>query len=592
MPPVYRIVTRIQDQDDFSGSLTNGYYLKYDSGSGTFILDVLSGSSTNVLVNGGTVGTSGVGVVAVALGTVPTSAPADEVQLYAADYTAGDCRVQVLTESGAALWLGNGKLEAKAPASGAGNSLTLAGSAAVSGNTNGGDVTLTPGAKSGSGADGNVRTTVGRFVPNPSANSGVPAISNSAGTAGLWFSVDNRLGLISNNLLWCSLVSETIGLRSASSLSWSYISDPNAAKDTGLARSSAAVVRVTNGSTGTGSLICGTTDSGTTTVTNGLTIGHQSTGTPAAGLGSATLYRINSSTTADQDAGRVTAYWTDATHATRTAAVGIEVVSNAGALAEVLRVTGSGTIATGLSVTGNAAGSGVTLTVLSSGTNESLVLQPKGTGTVTVGNSSTPVTGIRILGSGGIDSTISVTSGQKITVAGLEAVGPVVWASGFASLGGSSGNVTVVTVSNTHVSVTPNGTGRTRLTKSTSATSTVEVLAQLMHNSSGTPAAGFGGSHLFSLDSSTTDDQDAVQVAALWTVATHASRTSEYSVRTVTNAGALAEVARFDGGGGATPSAGNTGLMLWDVDNGTLERVTVGAADSGGLGFKCLRIPN
>ena len=41
-----------------------------------------------------------------------------------------------------------------------------------------------------------------------------------------------------------------------------------------------------------------------------------------------------------------------------------------------------------------------------------------------------------------------------------------------------------------------------------------------------------------------------------------------------------------------TTTAGQTALMLWDVDNGTLERVTVGAADSGGTGFKVLRIPN
>jgi len=39
-------------------------------------------------------------------------------------------------------------------------------------------------------------------------------------------------------------------------------------------------------------------------------------------------------------------------------------------------------------------------------------------------------------------------------------------------------------------------------------------------------------------------------------------------------------------------TAGQTALLLWDVDNGTLERVTVGAADSGGTGFKVLRIPN
>ena len=39
-------------------------------------------------------------------------------------------------------------------------------------------------------------------------------------------------------------------------------------------------------------------------------------------------------------------------------------------------------------------------------------------------------------------------------------------------------------------------------------------------------------------------------------------------------------------------TAGETRLRVWDVDNGTLERVTVGAADSGGAGYKVLRIAN
>lgn len=39
-------------------------------------------------------------------------------------------------------------------------------------------------------------------------------------------------------------------------------------------------------------------------------------------------------------------------------------------------------------------------------------------------------------------------------------------------------------------------------------------------------------------------------------------------------------------------TAGNTRFLIYDVDNGTLERVSVGAADSGGVGFKVLRIPN
>lgn len=38
--------------------------------------------------------------------------------------------------------------------------------------------------------------------------------------------------------------------------------------------------------------------------------------------------------------------------------------------------------------------------------------------------------------------------------------------------------------------------------------------------------------------------------------------------------------------------AGNTCLLIYDVDNATIERVTVGASDSGGAGFKVLRIPN
>lgn len=41
-----------------------------------------------------------------------------------------------------------------------------------------------------------------------------------------------------------------------------------------------------------------------------------------------------------------------------------------------------------------------------------------------------------------------------------------------------------------------------------------------------------------------------------------------------------------------TSTAGQTRFLLYDVDNGTIERVTVGAPDSGGSGFKVLRIPN
>ena len=39
MNAVFRIVTRIQDQDDFSGSLTDGRFLKHNSSTNKFELD-------------------------------------------------------------------------------------------------------------------------------------------------------------------------------------------------------------------------------------------------------------------------------------------------------------------------------------------------------------------------------------------------------------------------------------------------------------------------------------------------------------------------------------------------------------------------
>lgn len=60
------------------------------------------------------------------------------------------------------------------------------------------------------------------------------------------------------------------------------------------------------------------------------------------------------------------------------------------------------------------------------------------------------------------------------------------------------------------------------------------------------------------------------------------------AVGTVSVAAAGAEVARFDNGA----SAGETRFMLYDITAGTLKRVCVGADDSGGTGYKVLRVPN
>lgn len=56
-------------------------------------------------------------------------------------------------------------------------------------------------------------------------------------------------------------------------------------------------------------------------------------------------------------------------------------------------VNNTASSATGLSITGNAAGSGVTLTALSSGTNENVILNPKGSGVLQVGGSGNKIQG-------------------------------------------------------------------------------------------------------------------------------------------------------------------------------------------------------
>jgi hypothetical protein len=151
--------------------------------------------------------------------------------------------------------------------------------------------------------------------------------------------------------------------------------------------STAGVLQLNNGTQGQWiPLKLGVRDSVTTTVTNGLTIGHQSTGTPAAGLGSGILFNIDSSTTADQNAARIAALWTDATHATRTADMVGYTVNSAAALTETWRSKANGDY----TVTGNliAATAGKGLQV-KGGSNAKI-----GTGTLTAGTATISTTAV------------------------------------------------------------------------------------------------------------------------------------------------------------------------------------------------------
>lgn len=68
--------------------------------------------------------------------------------------------------------------------------------------------------------------------------------------------------------------------------------------------------------------------------------------------------------------------------------------------------------------------------------------------------------------------------------------------------------------------------------QSDAATTTASDSLVLRHNTSGTPAAGYGATLRLQLQSSTTADQNAAAVTATWTDATHATRTGRLSLGT------------------------------------------------------------
>jgi len=82
----------------------------------------------------------------------------------------------------------------------------------------------------------------------------------------------------------------------------------------------------------------------TNAVTNVVTIGHDTSGTAAAGFGAGLLYQLESSTTAAQSAARIQALWYEATHATRKADL-VGTAYDAGGEREGWRVRGNGSAA-------------------------------------------------------------------------------------------------------------------------------------------------------------------------------------------------------------------------------------------------------
>lgn len=266
-------------------------------------------------------------------------------------------------------------------------------------------------------------------------------------------------------------------------------------------------------------------------------------------------------------------------------------VNNAGTLTNASNtdITGGGTLALG----------GFTLTVPATGTSALLATSNlfsvrqdiRASGAAIAAGLYVPwITGDTLptlkVGSstaGNTQQAIQALSDSGVSVYGISGSGAGVRGDSTSSYG-----VQAVTVSGNAI-FAQSSTGRcvqALQSASTGTADTSEIFA-FFRRSTGTPTAGFGERLAWYLKSSTTNDQLAGAIDAQWTDATHATRTAEQRTY-LAKSGTLTEAQRTDFGSGA----GTTGFLLWDVDNNTLERVTVGIADSGGAGFKLLRIAN
>jgi hypothetical protein len=105
---------------------------------------------------------------------------------------------------------------------------------------------------------------------------------------------------------------------------------------------------------------------------------------------------------------------------------------------------------------------------------------------------------------------------------------------------------------------------------SDAATNTITTVETLAHSSTGTPTVGFGGRQLFTLESSTTDNQSALEVEVTWATATHATRKAQ-AVYKIWDTAAR-ECLRLEASG--------TAPMIGFLGASSVVRQTVGAAST------------
>lgn len=240
------------------------------------------------------------------------------------------------------------------------------------------------------------------------------------------------------------------------------------------------------------------TDAATNTTTNVLTIGHNSSGTPAASYGTGLLFQGHSSTNTVRDMGRIRTVWTTATDASRTANLVLSAW-NVGTETDMLTISPTAvSIAALLDMPALPSGAGA-IRFRASGTTHNRFYHD---GTTFLMLNSTGQMQFRNSANAEVNFFTNDIARFRISGAGL------------------------VSLANTSISPTV----QLGVSHQSALTNALQTIIAINHNTTGTPAAGFGESLLFALESSTNENRAAAQLDVKWATATDASRASQLDI--------------------------------------------------------------
>jgi hypothetical protein len=263
------------------------------------------------------------------------------------------------------------------------------------------------------------------------------------------------------------------------------------------------------------------------------------------------------------------------------ATAGASGVTNCVAAGQSASAVASNAIALGASAavaTGHSGSIAIGTAAASTAAGQLLLGGPQGNFFVTqvylgggVTNAAPPAVTVQPTGASGTN-----IAGSALTLAGGKATGNAAGGSLLfqTSAVGSSGT----TLQSLVTRMTIDSTGKTSVDQRDALTSTISDALVLGHNTSGTPAAGFGSQICAQLETTTTENVDAAGFSWEWVTATHASRAARFKLLAYDTA--VREVIRGEASGTA-PMVGFLGAAA--VVRQTVDAAATDAATTQSL---------